>query len=123
VLNPPMLTSQAVVVFPYVNNISTQAVVEPGAVDGWCRRKALHQLGLVRMPPTPRKAATLPTACTAASTPLGRSKNLRVSVGISTTPTSCQGVLTVAVAVVDGQAPRAADTMRTPAAVTERHRL
>ena len=28
VLNPPMLTSQAVGVFPYVNNISSQAVVE-----------------------------------------------------------------------------------------------
>ena len=63
--------------------------------------------------------ATLRAACTVTpAVPSGRSSHLRVTVGDHEDVDRQPGAaLTVAVAVVDGQAPRVADTMRTTATV------
>jgi capsular polysaccharide biosynthesis protein len=138
---------------------------DPGAVDGWQLRRALHQLGLMGANPsdpragrgssiavlsmsTDRKAlalgpqlaafaaaagiptalvigpgqdgnaaATLHTAC-AAAVPPQISRYLRVAVSNDAQAGQLPGiVLVVVVAIIDGQAPRVADTMRAAATV------
>ena len=148
---------------------------EPGAVDAWRLRKALHQLGIaginaadvraasgsslvVLSLSADRKAlalgpqlavyaaslgiptalvvgpqqdanstATLRAACTSAPGASGRSRNLHVIVSDQESADQLPGIaLTVVVAVVDGQEPGVAGTMRgtltvlgvTPGAVT-----
>lgn len=62
--------------------------------------------------------ATLRAACAAASGPVGRSGNLYVSVSDDDDASHLpRNALTVVVAVVDGQSPRVADTMRATATV------
>jgi len=148
---------------------------EPGAVDAWRLRKALHQLGIAAVNGTEarlgastsvavlslsadRKAlalgpqlavyaaslgiptalmvgpqqdvnitATLRAACASVPGPSGRSRNLHVTVSDQGDADELPGIaLTVVVAVVDGEEPRVAGTMRaaltvlgvTPGAVT-----
>ena len=148
---------------------------DPGAVDAWRLRKAMHQLGIAGINATDvragsgsslavlslsadRKAlalgpqlaayaaslgiptalvvgpqqdanttATLRAACTSAPAASGRSRNLHVTVSDQENAEQLPGIaLTVVVAVVDGQDPGVAETMRaaltvlgvTPGAVT-----
>lgn len=134
---------------------------EPGAVDAWRLRKALHQLGIAGVNPADLRAgsgsslavlslsadrhalalgpqlavfaaslgiptalvvgpqqdanttATLRAACTSAPGASRRSRNLHVTVSDQENTDQLPGIaLTVVVAVVDGQSPRIADTMR-----------